>query len=149
MCDDIDQLPVIDFLFGGYWLQMIPEDYVIEDTYTIGTRRVKRCSLCILDNGDESWLLGDAFMRGYYHVHDHANKKFGFAPHSLSTKDTPFKEDGSTKFDATLEDSLLSVELLPSEKVTMVILAVVGAVLIGFIIWYCIAKPKAAKAVLQ
>jgi hypothetical protein len=35
------------------------------------------------------WLLGDAFLRGYYSVHDHDQKKMGFAPHATSTKKAP------------------------------------------------------------
>jgi hypothetical protein len=35
------------------------------------------------------WILGTAFMKGYYIIHDnddHANARMGFAPHSGSTK---------------------------------------------------------------
>jgi len=28
-CADIPKLPVIEFLIGGYWLQMLPDDYVV------------------------------------------------------------------------------------------------------------------------
>ncbi len=35
---------------------------------------------------EETWILGNAFLRGFYSTHDHKEKRFGFAPHSLSTK---------------------------------------------------------------
>ena len=65
-------------------MEMLPEDYIFyDDLYG-------KCMLCIIDSGDETWLLGDAFMRGFYATHDHAEKRFGFAPHSLSTKNAPY-----------------------------------------------------------
>ena len=48
------------------------------------------CLLAIIDDYQVSyWLLGDAFLKGYYTIHDnsdHANAKMGFAPHATSSK---------------------------------------------------------------
>lgn len=48
------------------------------------------CILAFLDDSSLNfWLLGDAFLRGYYSIHDnsdHANARIGFAPHSTSSK---------------------------------------------------------------
>lgn len=28
----------------------------------------------------DEWIFGDAFMRGWYNIHDHDNVRFGFVP---------------------------------------------------------------------
>ena len=38
------------------------------------------------------WILGDAFMRGWYHIHDFENKRQGFVPTKLTSKRAPYKE---------------------------------------------------------
>ncbi len=38
------------------------------------------CWICFGENETDDWLLGDAFLRGYYSVHDYKRKRFGFAP---------------------------------------------------------------------
>lgn len=60
-CNTISDLPTLWFLFGGHWFQANPDDYIIEWG--------DRCFVC-LTKGDDKWVLGDAFMRGYYIVHD-------------------------------------------------------------------------------
>ena len=83
-CDIREELPVISFLFGGYWMEMRPEDYIVEYEGF--------CFAC-LGKGDygvhQEWLLGDAFLRGFYSAHDYSSMKFGFAPHSKSQKNAP------------------------------------------------------------
>lgn len=64
-CADMDKLPVIEILYGGYWLEMIPEDYLIYDDWS------DTCWICIDESYDDMWILGDSFMRGYYSTHDH------------------------------------------------------------------------------
>lgn len=48
------------------------------------------CLLAFIDSfGAGYWLVGDAFLKGYYTIHDnddHANARIGFAPHSTSSK---------------------------------------------------------------
>jgi len=55
----------------------MPYDYVNTYTDETGTN----CFICYGENdmGDD-WMLGDAFLRGYYAVHDHKKKRMGFAP---------------------------------------------------------------------
>lgn len=82
-CDLISQFPTISFLFGGYWMEMLPEDYFVEWE--------GECWACLGSNDYGSdWILGDTFLRGFYSTHDHTNKRFGFAPHSESTKKAPY-----------------------------------------------------------
>lgn len=75
-CKEWRNLPTLEVLFGGYWFDVSIEDYYLAHD----------CSLCILDAEANDWILGDAFLRGFYATHDHAKKQFGFAPHSTSKK---------------------------------------------------------------
>ena len=109
---DVEKLPTIELLMGGYWLEMLPEDYMIWDSGT------KTFWMCIDESSDEMWVLGDAFLRGYYSTHDHAEKRFGFAPHSLSTKKSPYKGE------VPVEDLQVQMETW------VIILVAVGAVLV-------------------
>lgn len=60
-CLQIRSLPKISLLFGGYWFEADASDYVV--------RRGSECYLC-LSRGGDMWILGDAFLRGYYAVHN-------------------------------------------------------------------------------
>ena len=83
-------MPTISFLFGGYWLEMRPEDYILKED--------GQCWVCLDHNGsDDSWLLGDTFLRGFYSTHDYTNKKFGFAPHATSLKSAPIAGSRNSK----------------------------------------------------
>ena len=68
-------------LFGGYWFEVLPEDYVIQFNLT-----TKKCSLCLSGFDRNYWILGDAFMRGLYTVHDYDNLRMGFVPYTGSAK---------------------------------------------------------------
>lgn len=62
-CDQISLLPTIWFQFGGYWYQSDPADYVVILN--------SDCFLCITRTSSSgNWILGDAFLRGYYVVHN-------------------------------------------------------------------------------
>lgn len=73
-CDEIDRLPVIDVLYGGVWLEIQVDDYVLNldgDT----------CGMCITDSGDKNFAtFGDSLLRNYYVIHDKENDRIGFAP---------------------------------------------------------------------
>ena len=84
-------MPAIELLMGGYWLEMLPEDYMLYDESS------ESYGMCIDESWDDYWVLGDAFLRGFYSTHDHAENRFGFAPHSLSTKKSPYKGDIPTE----------------------------------------------------
>lgn len=58
---------------------MLPEDYFIEFEGSY--------YLCLTPtSNNDHWLFGNDFLRGYYSTHDHANNKFGFVPHTGSSK---------------------------------------------------------------
>lgn len=51
-------------------MEVLPEDYVI----AITTDK-KFCAVCLRAKDDfDSWILGDAFMRNWYSIHDLDNK---------------------------------------------------------------------------
>jgi hypothetical protein len=81
-CELIKDLPRVDVLFGGYWMQIMPYDWVITTTDDSGTY----CWVCFAENNTDDWLLGDSFLRGYYSVHDYNKQRFGFAPTTQSQK---------------------------------------------------------------
>lgn len=63
-------------------MEMSPKDYIVE-SFNV-------CFACIGDNGNDPYfVLGDSFLRGFYSIHDYENSKFGFAPHSGSSKAAP------------------------------------------------------------
>lgn len=59
------KLPSIFVRFGGYWIEILPSDYVIN---TAGDT----CAFLIGTNED-FWVLGMTAMRGYYTIFDIAN----------------------------------------------------------------------------
>ena len=81
-CEDASDMPAFELLFGGYWFEVRPEDYVIE----IAT---DECSVCMspYDNIN-AWILGSAFMRGWYNIHKYETKQMGFVPYDGSLKST-------------------------------------------------------------
>jgi len=88
-CSDanIATLPTFELLFGGYWFEVKPEDYIIEFNSS-----TKKCSVCFSGYSTiDYWILGDAFMRGLYSIHDYDNLRMGFVPFVGSTKKVPVK----------------------------------------------------------
>ena len=78
----MESLPIISFLYGGYWMESRPEDYLVDYEGS--------CWACFIEGYDEQqWLLGDSFLRGFYSTHDYATYQFGFAPHATSKKSAP------------------------------------------------------------
>jgi len=72
----------------GFQFQVSVDDYFI--VFPADGWYDEQCVLGFLDGeGQDYWLLGDVFMRGYYSIHDnsdHKNAKIGWAPHATSTK---------------------------------------------------------------
>lgn len=72
-CDEVNLLPSVDFLFGGYWVEVSPDDIVLNYGSNV-------CSFCIIKSTIEQITLGASFLLGYYAVHDMDNLQMGFAP---------------------------------------------------------------------
>jgi hypothetical protein len=73
-CAEKSRLPTIDLLYGGYWMEMQVDDYIVE--FSGG-----ECAFCVTGTTSfEYAILGQAFMRDFYCVHDMTNGRFGFSP---------------------------------------------------------------------
>lgn len=72
-CDEADLLPNIDLLYGGFWLEMLVDDYVVNLGDDI-------CTFCIRNYGSGFAVLGDALLRNYYVIHDMDSMYQGFVP---------------------------------------------------------------------
>ena len=100
-------------------MDVLPQDYITKDSKNI-------CRVEFNKNNDSDiWVLGEAFLKGWYAAHDHANKKFGFAPHKTSTKLDP------------LAGTVPLVELPSSDFPVwaIVLLSVAGAAILGISVW--------------
>ena len=81
-CNQKYKLPVVEFLFGGYWMELRPDDYMLEANGD--------CLICIVSDPDFSQvILGSSFLRGFYTTHDLETNKFGFGAHKTSDKADP------------------------------------------------------------
>ena len=75
--------PTLYFLIGGLWTEMKPNDYIIDSSID-KDRSV--CTLGIVPNTEDYWLLGDTFLRGYYSVFNMDSGQLGLVPHVDSDK---------------------------------------------------------------
>jgi hypothetical protein len=63
-CSDIPALKTIDILWGGVWLEVLVDDYVVNFDGTV-------CAFCISNSFERDLaILGDSLMRNFYVVHD-------------------------------------------------------------------------------
>ena len=76
-------MPAIRVLFGDHWFEILVQDYVFVSQESKDD--LQECVICIYGQDPESglkdqWILGNAFMRGYYVTHDREKKSFGIVP---------------------------------------------------------------------
>ena len=126
-------MPTIKVTFGGYWLEIKPEDY-------IANYGNDNCNLAFIGTNESFWAFGMAGMRGYYVTHDIDGDKLGFAPlkggnkvklaQNTSTKTTPdaLTVDGTT---APLEEWKIIVIAVSVSVVVIVIVVVVVVVVVN------------------
>ena len=71
-----------ELLYQDYWMTVSPEDYIVDISWNSDG---SNCAIC-MDKDEYEWILGDAFMRGWYNIHDHDYARMGFAPYVGSHK---------------------------------------------------------------
>jgi hypothetical protein len=114
-------------------MEVLPVDYATKDATNV-------CKVQFNNNSNQNnWILGEAFLKGFYAVHDHANKQIGFAPHSTSKK-------------SDLVKGTVPLLELPSSDFpvwAIVLLSFAGAGILGIVIWlivdYLILEKNPAK----
>ena len=68
-------------------MQVKPEDYIVDVS---AEKDEIYCAICLEANDSlGKWLLGDAFLRGWYSIHDYENMRMGFVPFNGSSKVVP------------------------------------------------------------
>lgn len=86
-CRDREYLPTFELLYGHHWFQVRPDDYAVE------VSKSGKCSLCFQERRtNDHWILGSAFMRGLYTIHDYEKLQMGFVPFAGSQKKVPTYE---------------------------------------------------------
>jgi hypothetical protein len=65
-CSEIATLPSLFFLIGNYWFEVMPKDYIV----AVDTRG--QCAFCLTeDDTSDYWIMGSAFLRGFYSIYDY------------------------------------------------------------------------------
>lgn len=73
-CNDRGSMPTFSLRFGDHWFEVLAQDYI----YVANGL----CHVCMFPQNDnsETWILGNAFMRGYYMAHDVERLTLGITP---------------------------------------------------------------------
>ena len=146
-CSDAptSSMPSFELLYGGYWFEVLPEDYIIEFNSSS-----KKCAVCLTAYSTiDYWILGDAFMRNLYSIHDYTNKKMGFVPYTGSVKTAPTL---ATSQPTTSPPNItVNIEMLIFGLTVMefIIVAVIVAVIVGVVVLVvilCTVMNKQLKA---
>jgi len=131
-CDDYTKWPSIDILVESHWLQIHPKDYLLDASKK---HNQSSCEIGFMKNSAEFWLLGDAFYRGYYVIHDDANDRVGIAPHSNSVKRDIEERKGSKYPGPQIDKSVYWADVKLGSEIVGVSVMVLGT---GLLLWKCV-----------
>lgn len=113
-CTSVAEFKPMNFSMGGYEFRLEP-DFMFR--YDDGL-----CTLLVVGQSDNFWLLGDAFLRQYYTIWDMDNKKIGIVA-VADTYKMPEKDDDDDDDD---------------EFAMWKIFAIVGGVVVGVGVCLCV-----------
>lgn len=82
-CSAASSMKSIFLYINGMYLEVTPASFLLN----VGTASdgSQVCVIGIGANSDNTWLLGDVFLKNYLTVWDDANSKISFAPHKYTT----------------------------------------------------------------
>lgn len=113
-CSEKNLYQDINIWIDGYKFEILVDDYFITSENFFGGESAAQDDVCILALVDDYqfsyWLLGDAFLKGYYSIHDnndHSKARIGFAPHSNSKKNKVIRSQVNK--DNAVEDHIWEV----------------------------------------
>jgi len=89
---DHKKFPTIEFLINGYWVEMLPRDYINKAS----TEPHSECFLGLTVSSVDFFVFGDTFMRGFYVIHDDPRGLVGLVPNTRSTKSNPVMASGDS-----------------------------------------------------
>jgi len=75
-CDGINNLPDVNFVIGTNTYAIPSSIYVLQETSILGNTV---CEAGISASSGSNWIFGDTFIRAWYAIFDHDQKRVGFA----------------------------------------------------------------------
>ena len=144
-------MPTIKVTFGGYWLEIKPEDY-------IANYGNDNCNLAFIGTNESFWTFGMPGMRGYYVTHDIDGDKLGFAPlkggnkmklvQNTSTNTTPDALTVELLVQNTSTNTRPRVQLEFWEIIAIAAGVAVGiAIIVGVVVWLVPGDDSVSDAV--
>uniref|UniRef100_A0A1I7ZCV3 Peptidase A1 domain-containing protein n=1 Tax=Steinernema glaseri TaxID=37863 RepID=A0A1I7ZCV3_9BILA len=78
-CNNLGNMPNIDFSLGNQTFTLTPTDYVLKMTTQGVTVCLSGFMGMDMQEPAPKWILGDVFIGKFYTVFDHGNQRVGFA----------------------------------------------------------------------
>lgn len=146
-CDEINLLPNIDLLYGGVWLEVLVDDYVVR--FASGS-----CGFCFSKSYNTNLaILGDTFLRNWYMIHDMERMKMGFTPltgvdivkAAPAIGETPSCNFDSTCYLASLKNWWNNLSNLQRNLIIWSGILLFFVIIPGILIWYVCFYRKNKK----
>lgn len=109
---------------GDHYFAFPPEIYLYKEAV--------ECVLLFMSNIDDTWVLGNSFLRSYYSVWDHENNRLGLSPHKTSEVDVVTVADVPLPKKTFQETTVVDIAL---EVVKIAALGVSAATAVGTMIF--------------